>query len=143
MALRYGSAVSRLLVTGNRVSGVELAGGEQIAASAVIFNGDAQALAQGLLGEPTRRALGRTAQHQRSLSALTWNLVTPARGFPLLRHTVFFSGDYGREFNTLLGQRRLPQDPTVYICAHDRSGDGTTGVPGGPERLLRRAEARP
>ena len=37
---------------------------------------------------------------------------------------VFFSRDYKREFEELIGQRRAPEDPTVYLCADDRVGDG-------------------
>jgi 1-hydroxycarotenoid 3,4-desaturase len=41
-------------------------------------------------------------------------------GFPLEYHNVFFSGDYAREFQRLFGERRLPDHPTVYVCAQDR-----------------------
>jgi 1-hydroxycarotenoid 3,4-desaturase len=43
---------------------------------------------------------------------------------PLLHHNVFFSRDYRREFDELIAQRRAPEDPTVYLCAEDRAGDG-------------------
>jgi phytoene dehydrogenase-like protein len=35
----------------------------------------------------------------------------------LLHHNVFFSRDYKREFDELVGERRPPEDPTVYVCA--------------------------
>jgi 1-hydroxycarotenoid 3,4-desaturase len=138
----FGRHVKRLLVDAGRVGGVVLDGGEQQLADAVVFNGDAQALAQGLLGDPLRSAVTRLAAGRRSLSALTWNLLTPARGFPLLRHTVFFSRDYPAEFDELLAARRLPTDPTVYVCAQDR-GDAAADETGAPERLLCLVNAPP
>jgi 1-hydroxycarotenoid 3,4-desaturase len=62
-------------------------------------------------------------------------LTARANGFPLNRHTVFFSDDTAREFNDI-GDGRAPSDPTVYVCAQDRgAGDGAE-APEGPERLL-------
>jgi 1-hydroxycarotenoid 3,4-desaturase len=135
-----GRAVHRVLLQNGRATGVQLADADgrpsdTVAASAVVFNGDAQALATGLLGDALQPAVVRRPVSARSLSALTWNLHAPVGGFPLLRHTVFFSGDYPREFAELFGQRRLPTEPTVYICAQDR-GDAPSPDGSGPERLL-------
>lgn len=131
---RYGRAVQRILVDGGRATGVELDGGETIAADAVVFNGDAQALALGLLGDAPRRAVPPRKPAQRSLSAVTWALHTRAEGFPLVRHNVFFDDDYRSEFDDIFHHRRLPQQGTVYVCAQDRSDAGASSA--GPERLL-------
>jgi len=88
-----------------------------------------------MLGDGVRQAVPLRPVAGRSLSALTWNLHAPARGFPLLRHTVFFSGDYPLEFQELFAQGRLPTEPTVYICAQDRADDALPGD-SPPERLL-------
>jgi 1-hydroxycarotenoid 3,4-desaturase len=101
----------------------------------VVFNGDVAALALGHLGPEARQAVPASALGTRSLSALTWNLLAPTAGFPLLRHTVFFSSDYAAEFDAIFAGGRLPTSPTVYICAQDRDdlGDWPEGR---PERLL-------
>ena len=137
---RYDSEVAEILVSGGRTSGVRLASGERIAADAVVFNGDQQALAAGLAGAPARRAVP-PPDGARSLSALTWTMNTPTSGFPLLRHNVFFSHDYAAEFRDIFVARRLPSAPTVYVCAQDRADDATHA--GGPERLLVLANAPP
>jgi 1-hydroxycarotenoid 3,4-desaturase len=49
-------------------------------------------------------------------------------------HTVFFGGDYPREFQALFGDLRLPESPTVYIC----SQDAVAGAQRGPEDSGRR-----
>jgi 1-hydroxycarotenoid 3,4-desaturase len=66
---------------------------------------------------------------------VTWNLLAPTRGFPLSRHTVFFSDDSAAEFTDIFGRGSLPSAPTVYVCAQDRADDDAT-APTGAERLL-------
>jgi 1-hydroxycarotenoid 3,4-desaturase len=132
--LHYGSRVERILVQGGRASGVQLADGRSLAADAVVFNGDTAALAQGLLGEAPRSAVSALPRERRSLSAMTWSVLARTRGFPLVRHNVFFDNDYASEFDDIFRQRRLPQRGTVYVCAQDRTDDARD--PGRAERLL-------
>ncbi len=133
--VRCGAHVDRVLIRGGRACGVRLAHGEEIAADAVVFNGDVSALGTGLLGEPARHAVAAVAPARRSLSALTWNLRAPTSGFPLARHTVFFSPDSRTEFDDLFKRRQLPARPTVYVCAQDRGAD-EAAAPTQAERLL-------
>lgn len=132
--LHYGRSCEQILVADGRVRGVRLAGGQTLPADSVIFNGDANALASGLLGEATRAAAAPTSRARRSLSAMTWAMNVRAEGFPLLRHNVFFETDYRSEFEDIFGRRRLPRQATVYVCAQDRA-DADTRLPG-RERLL-------
>ena len=132
--LRYGTACRRILLQDGRACGVELADGETLPADAVVFNGDASALAQGLLGDNVRTAVAAQPAKRRSLSALTWSVNARTQGFPLVRHNVFFDGDYAAEFSDIFQHRRLPRRPTVYVCAQDRSDDAAD--PGQAERLL-------
>ncbi len=132
---RYDAHVAEIRTAGGRACGVTLAGGEQIDADAVIFNGDASALGAGLLGEPVRRAAPAVAANERSLSAVTFALLAETRGFPLVRHSVFFSENYAAEFDDIFKRRQLPAGPTVYVCAQDRGEDGDA-APTGPERLF-------
>ncbi|VWX55618.1 Hydroxyneurosporene desaturase [Burkholderiales bacterium 8X] len=132
---RYGAHVDELVVRDGRVAGVRLASGERIRASAVVFNGDTGALARGLLGADAAVQHRIAGSPSRSLSALTFNLLADTSGFPLSRHNVFFSNDYAREFDDIFKRDRFPGDPTVYVCAQDRS-DTDTAPPAGAERLL-------
>ncbi|WP_088280380.1 1-hydroxycarotenoid 3,4-desaturase CrtD [Ideonella sp. A 288] len=141
--LRCDTQVTRILVQDGRANGVELADGQRLAAQAVVFNGDASALSAGLLGDAVRPALPALPRARRSLSALTWCGVTPVQGFDLSRHTVFFSGDYRAEFDDLQGRRRLPVEPTVYVCAQDRGDGGSGDTTPVAERLLVLVNAPP
>lgn len=128
---RHGAEVARILQDRGRAAGVELADGERIAARAVIFNGDPDALSQGLLG-PTG-GVPRRRPSERSLSADVWALAARAEGFPLLHHNVLFGPDPKTEFDPIFDRGQRPRDPTLYICAQDR-GDAAA-APEGPERF--------
>jgi 1-hydroxycarotenoid 3,4-desaturase len=131
----HGAEAAEILVASSRASGVRTKDGRVFAADAVVFAGDASALGEGLLGEGARPAAPAVGRDARSLSAVTWNITAPTAGFPLERHTVFFSSDYAREFREIFDRRRLPTEPTVYVCAQDR-GEGATPKAGETERLL-------
>ncbi|MTJ81662.1 MAG: phytoene desaturase [Telmatospirillum sp.] len=132
VGFRYDAEVSEIVVEGGRAAAVRMVSGERIAARAIVVNADAAALVAGCFGEPVRAAAPVDVTRHRSLSAITWARVARPCGVPLTRHNVFFSGDYAAEFNDLFGHRRVPGDPTVYLCAQDRPGR----APGQGERLL-------
>jgi 1-hydroxycarotenoid 3,4-desaturase len=117
---------------------VRLANGDTLRADSVVFNGDTAALRSGLLGEPLQRAVKPKAP-ERSLSAVTWSLNAPASTRALDRHNLFFQRvdkiSYQDEFTDIFQRGRLPQAPTVYLCAQDR-GHANAVPTGGHERLL-------
>ncbi|MDP4301394.1 1-hydroxycarotenoid 3,4-desaturase CrtD [Leptothrix discophora] len=135
-----GQAVAEVLVERGRARGVRLASGERLMADAVLFNGDARALQQGLLGADVQAALGRAPALPQSLSALTWHLEADIGGrWQPSHHNVVFSPPenegYRREFDAIAAGR-LPEVPTVYLCAQDRDGRRDSAAPNGPERLM-------
>jgi 1-hydroxycarotenoid 3,4-desaturase len=107
---------------------------DTINANVLVWAGDVAALAK--LGAAGQRAANnyRFPLHKRSLSAVTYSMVAQFNGFPLARHTVFFSADYPREFDDIVRHGRVPHDPTVYACAQDR--DEQQPIPTGPERVF-------
>jgi 1-hydroxycarotenoid 3,4-desaturase len=132
----YSTRAKRILVSGGRVSGVELTDGAVLPADAIIMNGDAAALSAGLLGSAVTATVPATPRDARSLSAITWALSAKTGGFPLVRHNVFFSNDYRAEFDDILAHKQVPHAPTVYVCAQDREDADMTFEPDRPERLL-------
>lgn len=139
---RFSTGATAIRTDRGRVSGVETDTGETLAADAVVFNGDVDAFAQGLLGKAVAGAVPARSKEPRSLSAITWSLVAKADCFPLDHHTVFFGDNYPAEFRALFDEATITDVPTVYVCAQDREN---AAVPDGPERLflLVNAPARP
>jgi 1-hydroxycarotenoid 3,4-desaturase len=134
-AFRYGAEASEVILAGGHAAGVRLDNGERIGADAVVINSDVAAIASGGLGGAITGAAPGISRSARSLSAVTWALLAETEGFPLVRHTVFFSADYAAEFNDIFRRGRLPAAPTVYVCAQDR-GDSDAVAAHGRERLL-------
>ena len=135
VVIGYDTQVAEVTVGGGRANGVRLANGEVLEADVVLCNADVSALSAGHFGAQVRGAAAPVPRDARSLSAVTWSLNAPTRGFALARHNVFFSPDYAAEFDDIFRRGRVPAAPTVYICAQDRSDTGARSV-GGPERLL-------
>ncbi len=131
---RYSTHAERIGVTNHRADGVWLETGEWLEADWIVVNGDPAALACGAFGPLAARSEKLGPAPTRSLSAVTWAATARTSGFPLSRHNVFFSEDYPAEFRDIFGAGRLPENPTVYLCAQDRL-DGAPD-PAGEERLL-------
>lgn len=131
--LRLSTPATCILSTRGRVTGVRLGDGEEITAAQVVFNGDPSALSY-LLDNP-RHAVSRARTRPRSLSARVWTFAAKVQpeglgGDALAYHSVFFADDPESEFGPL-AQARLPDAPTIYVCAQDRIGH----APPGPERF--------
>ncbi len=139
---RTDCEVVEVLTRDGAASGVRLADGEVIEADCVLANADVAALGAGLFGAEAAKAVGPVDPRERSLSALAWTVVAKTRGFPLVRHSVFFNRAYNEEFEAIFANSRLPDDPTVYVCAQDRSDDDGP-PPSGEERLLMIINAPP
>jgi phytoene desaturase len=119
---RFDSPVDRLVVTGGRVAGVELAGGERLPADVVVSDVDAATLYGRLLaGEPTAaRPRHRVARSTPSLSGFRVLLGLRGRTPGLRHHTVSFPADYDAEFDAVFGPRPRPvDDPAIAVCCPD------------------------
>jgi len=132
--IRCGFEVAGIRTEFGRVTGVSLTNGDHIAADHVIATCDVAAIASGLFGTASTKATAAVPENARSLSAMTWSCLAKSSGFPLLRHTVFFSRDYRAEFESIFEYRQMPAEPTVYVCAQDRDDRATS--PARSERLF-------
>jgi 1-hydroxycarotenoid 3,4-desaturase len=124
---RYGVEAREIEVENGRVAAVKTSDGQRLQVESVIANADVSAIAEGLLGGAATAVAPRFVPSQRSLSAVTWALVAETDGFPLSRHNIFFSPDYAAEFDDILARGKLPERPTVYVCAQDRDASGVAG----------------
>ncbi|MEM1260873.1 MAG: 1-hydroxycarotenoid 3,4-desaturase CrtD [Pseudomonadota bacterium] len=119
----FGTGVSEILTADGRVSGVIDDTGAVHSSAVVIYAGDTDALADGLLGAGPRLAVRRRAPNERSLSAITLSLLGNVSGWELGHHTVLFGDNYPEEFAAIFDRGELPAVPTLYLCAQDRESD--------------------
>jgi phytoene desaturase len=119
--IRTGTEVTAIDTDSRGVTGVRLAGGERVEASAVVCNADARHLYGGLLADPRgRRAKRALDRVQPSLAGFV--LLLALRGVPAepRHHRVLFPADYDAEFDAIFGRRPAPvPDPAIYVCAPD------------------------
>lgn len=117
---RYNTRVDRIVTRDGRVVGVE-ADGAFVAADRIVSNVDVAHLRDDL----TAARAPQSKWNEPSTSG--FNLVVrTARRSDRAAHTVIFPSDYLQEFVDLFDHRRVPVDPTVYVCAgevaHRRRG---------------------
>ena len=108
---RCNAPVERVECSRKRVQAVSLQNGETLPAEVVVVNADPSAR-DALLGRANGAALPVGG---RSLSGVVMLLASRRRLPELGHHTVYFSGDYPKEFGELFTERRFPDDPTVYV----------------------------
>ncbi len=120
---RLGEGAAEIEVANGRVGAVMSTQGVRYPAHAIVANVDPNALYEGRLGKAAQVAGRRVRPRDRSLSAVTWCALASAENFELEHHNVFFSSDYADEFARLSDARQMPHEPTVYLCAQDRTPD--------------------
>jgi phytoene desaturase len=122
--------VQSIGVANGRVTGVELADGEIVAAPVIIANVDVTTIYDQLLpGFPiTRRRLDKLQAMPPSCSGLVmlWGVgpdslesegnVAAQQALSLAHHNIFFSADYSREFHQIFREGVPPDDPTIYVA---------------------------
>jgi 1-hydroxycarotenoid 3,4-desaturase len=133
----YNTAVEEIIVDNGKAAGVRISSNgvkSVVRSDSVVFNGDAAAIANGLLGTQASIAVPKKPTHKRSLSAITYSINAPTSGFDLAQHNVFFTNNYREEFRDVFEKNRIPRAGTVYVCAQDRPATNLNN--GGEERLL-------
>jgi phytoene desaturase len=126
--IHLGETVEEITLEQNRVSGVRV-NGESFKTDRVLCNADVVTAFNRLLpGFAAERE--RLNRLEPSLSGMIF-LWSVNRHHPeLAHHTLFFSGDYRREFAQIFHELRAPDDPTVYVAITSRADPGDA-PPGG------------
>ncbi len=118
--LQFSTGVAEIVQRRGKVTGVVTDNGDALDADAVVYAGDADALAAGALGKEVARAIAPRRPIERTLSAVTLSLSGQIRGWELAHHTVLFGNNYRDEFDAIFKRGELPEAPTLYLCAQDR-----------------------
>ena len=125
--LRLDTPVERVDVTGDRAAGVTTAGGERIAADAVVLNPDLPIAYRDLLGpELTPRRVKRLRY---SPSCIVIHLGLDVKLDGAAHHNIHFAQDYEDSFDDILGGR-VQRDPSWFLTAPTVT-DPSLAPPGG------------
>ncbi len=127
VTFRFNAPVEKILVDGNRATGAVLEDGEVIQADLVVANADLGYVYRRLL--PLDGTAKRIDRMEYGCSTVTfyWGI---DRQYPEVRpHNVVFSGDYRRNFDAVLKEGTLADEPNFYL--HATAGvDPSTAPPG-------------
>ncbi len=129
--IRYGALVERLVLSGEGVCGVHLAGGEELRAHAVVSNADVATTYLRLLPAAAGARLWRWRLRQAyySMSCYLLYLAAPSR-HPLLRHhTIFMPVDYEAHLHELFDGDGTLAELAFYLHAPART-DPSFAPPG-------------
>jgi phytoene desaturase len=114
---RYGTEVTSVEMSGRRATGVITAGGERIAADAVVLNPDLPVAYQALLGRSPRSV------NRLRYSPSCFLLLAGVRAdYPdTAHHNIHFGRDWRAVFRELLDEGRLMSDPSFFVTSPSRS----------------------
>jgi phytoene desaturase len=115
--IRYQAEVVRILTEQGRASGVELAGGETIAADIVVSNADpAWTYAKLLADHPRKRWSDRKLKRARySMSLFVWYFGTNRKFDDVYHHTMVLGPRYKGLLKDIFTRHRLAEDFSLYL----------------------------
>jgi phytoene desaturase len=120
VTIRYDAQVTRILLSSGsrgRVTGVELAGGERLAADAVVCNPDLPVAYRTLLPGLDAPRVARRGKY--SPSCFLW--VAGVKGLPpadAAHHNIHFGRDWDGAFEAIIERGELMPDPSILVTLH-------------------------
>lgn len=129
VVFHFDQEVVHLDTQAKQVVGVRLKDGQRVSADVVVSNMEVIPAYERLL-EESPAFLRSLRRFEPACSGLVIHLGTD-RKYPMLaHHNFFFSRDQKKHFKLVFQQHRLPEDPTLYVVAPERS-DPTVCPAGG------------
>ena len=114
----FGSTVCRIDTNADDARGVSLADGSHVDADVVVANADLPYVYQHLLPDP---AMARAMARKRfSASAISFFWGVDRTYETLGPHTLFLADDYRENFERIVDQLGLPDNPSLYVHAPAR-----------------------
>lgn len=114
--IQLNQPVDKILCKNGRAQGV-MVNGEKIKGDVVISNADIHHTEQALLDKKDRAYSGRYwAKRTVAPSALLLYLGVSGRYPDLEHHNLVFSKNWDKKFSALFGKKKLPKDPSFYVC---------------------------
>jgi phytoene desaturase len=127
VTFEFNAAVERIDVNGAGARGVVLADGRRLEADAIVANADLPYVYQHLLPDDGQAKQLARKRYSCSVISFFWGVDKP---IPALGpHTLFLADDYQENFESIIQDLTLPQNPSLYIHAPARL-DPSTAPPG-------------
>jgi len=124
VAIRYGTAATRVETRADRAVAVHTDTGERIPADAVVLNPDLAAAYRLLPGPPPRRRL------RYAPSCVVVHVGSSRRYERIAHHNLHFGRSWRRAFDEVIHQGRLMSDPSLLVTNPTRTDPGLA-PPGG------------
>ncbi len=116
--VRTNSAVAEILVSNGKASGVRLESGEVVEADIVISNADYQFTETQLLHEKAQTYKKKYWDKKvLAPSAFILYLGVKEKMPQLIHHNLLFSDDWRKNFDEIYKDPKLPNEPSLYVCA--------------------------
>lgn len=134
--IHTGTGVSRIVVEGGQVTGVETDTGERYPLSAVVSNSDAVRTHRELLagqpglGDRAAKMFEKRRGYEPACSGVVLYLGLDRAYDHLEHHNFIFSRDAEEEFDAIYRHGEPAPDPTCYVCAPART-EGAVAPDGG------------
>lgn len=115
--IRYEATVSKILVEGGRVRGVELEGGDRIDADVVVSNADSAYTYRHLLPEQYRRRWTnkKLSKARYSMSLFVWYFGTNRKYEDVAHHTILLGPRYRELLEDIFERHVLAEDFSLYL----------------------------
>ncbi len=129
------SRVSRLRTEGSSITCLELENGEVVKGDLFVSNMEVIPAYKELLGEEEAfmRSLNR---FEPACSGLVLHLGVDRKYPDLAHHNFFFSSDPEKHFHTIFQEKKLPEDPTIYLVAPTQTNPATAPEGGEVIKIL-------
>lgn len=116
--VRTNAAVAEIMVSNGKASGVRLENGEVVEADIVISNADYQFTETRLLPE-SAQTYKKKYWDKKVLapSAFILYLGVKEKMPQLIHHNLLFSDDWRKNFDEIYKDPKLPNEPSLYVCA--------------------------
>jgi phytoene desaturase len=133
--IRTNSPVEKIIIENGMARGVKLSNGEVLESDIVISNADYWFTETRLL-ENKWQSYPEKYWRKRTIAPSAFIIYAGIEEkLPqLVHHNLYFSEDWRKNFDEIYKYRRLPEDPSIYICAPSVTDDNV--APHGKENLF-------
>ncbi len=131
--VHLGREVREMETSGGEVVGISLDDGEEVKGDLFVSNMEVIPAYEELLGDRGKTVEDYKRRFEPACSGYVLNLGVDKKFDQLAHHNFFFSRDPEKHFWTVYHERKLPEDPTIYLVATTKTDESQ--APAGCENI--------